>query len=96
MRVSGKRAFSALPQTIFHKQRIRIAITVSALAPGTVYHFRLVVVTDTDTINGHYRSFMTLPAGGSDPQGLPSSSGVGGFFIGSVFRSFRLAAIQSA
>ncbi len=65
-----------------------IAIAVSALSPETLYHFRLVVVTDTDTINGNDRSFETGPADGSDPQAPPSSSGGGGggCFIGSVFR----------
>ena len=65
-----------------------IAIAVSALSPGTLYHFRLVVVTDTDTIDGNDRSFETATAGGSAPPIPPSSSGGGGggCFIGSVFR----------
>jgi hypothetical protein len=65
-----------------------ITIPVSALIEGTVYHFRLVVVTDTDTINGNDRSFETAPAGGSDPS-IPlssSSSGGGGCFIGTLLR----------
>ena len=65
-----------------------IAIAVSALSPGTLYHFRLVVVTDTGTIDGNDRSFETAVAGGSAPPIPPSSSGGGGggCFIDSVFR----------
>jgi len=64
-----------------------IAIAVSALSPGTLYHFRLVVATDTGIIDGNDRSFMTPPAGDGDPQRPPSSSsGGGGCFIDSVFR----------
>ena len=64
-----------------------IAIAVSELSPGTLYHFRLVVVTDTDTINGNDRSFETVPADGSEPQAPPiSSSGGGGCFVGTIIR----------
>jgi len=65
-----------------------ITIAVSALSPDTLYHFRLVVVTDTDTINGNDRSFETVPADSSETQAPPSSSGGGGggCFIGAVFR----------
>jgi hypothetical protein len=66
-----------------------IAIAVSALSPGTLYHFRLVVVTGTDAISGNDRSFETAAAGGSDPPIPPSSSGGGGgggCFIGSILR----------
>ena len=66
-----------------------IAIAVSELYPGTVYHFRLVVVTDTGTINGNDRSFETVPADGSESQAPPISSsggGGGGCFIGTVIR----------
>ncbi len=67
----------------------RITIAVSALSPATLYHFRLVVVTDTETIDGNDRSFETATAGGSAPPIPPSSSsggGGGGCFIDSVFR----------
>ena len=65
-----------------------IAIAVSDLSPGTLYHFRLVVFTDTGTIEGNDRSFQTAAAGVSTPPIPPSSSGGGGggCFIGSVFR----------
>ena len=66
-----------------------IAIAVSELSPGTLYHFRLVVVTDTDTINGNDRSFETAPADGSESQAPPISSsggGGGGCFVGTVIR----------
>ena len=66
-----------------------ITIPVSALSSDTLYHFRLVIVTDTDTINGNDRSFVTVPADSSETQALPSSSGGGGgggCFIDAVFR----------
>ena len=65
-----------------------IAIAVSDLSPGILYHFRLVAVTDTGTIEGNDRSFQTAAAGVSAPPIPPSSSGGGGggCFIDSVFR----------
>ncbi len=65
-----------------------IATAVTDLIAGTLYHFRLVVVTNTDTIYGNDRSFETAPAGVSDPPLPPSSSGGGGggCFISTVLR----------
>ncbi|WP_372682082.1 hypothetical protein, partial [Desulfosarcina sp.] len=66
----------------------RVAIAVSGLSPGTLYHFRLVVLADAGTIDGNDRSFETAAASGSAPPTPPSSSGGGGggCFIDSVFR----------
>jgi hypothetical protein len=43
-----------------------VAITVSRLSAGTLYHFRLVVVGATATVYGNDRSFVTAPADGTD------------------------------
>jgi hypothetical protein len=59
-----------------------ITIAVSGLSAGTLYHFRLVVVTATATIYGNDRSFVTAPAAGADPQS--TSGGGGGCFIGTT------------
>ena len=64
-----------------------ITIAVSGLSPGTLYHFRLVVVTDTGVIEGNDRSFETAVADGSALPIPPSSSGGGGgCFVAAFFR----------
>ena len=66
-----------------------IAIGLSQLSTGTLYHFRLVIVTDTATITGNDRSFETASADGSTPQSPESgtdSGGGGGCFISTIYR----------
>jgi hypothetical protein len=59
-----------------------IQIDISNLSVGTLYHYRLVVVTDTETVYGSDRSFESLSAIaqlGQSPSG--SGGGGGGCFI---------------
>jgi hypothetical protein len=54
-----------------------IQIVISDLSGGTLYHYRLAVVTDTTTVYGSDRSFESLSAT-AQPGLSPSGSGGGG------------------
>ena len=55
-----------------------IAVALSGLSAGTLYHHRLVVVSDTETVYGNDRSFTTATDDTEDPQSPDSSGGGGG------------------
>lgn len=61
-----------------------ITIAVSELSAGRLYHFRLVVVTNTETFYGSDRSFETGLAAGADSQ-IPASGSGGGCFIAAIY-----------
>ena len=55
----------------------RITIVVSDLFNAGLYHFRLVVIAESDTVYGSDRSFATAPAEETESQ-IPVSNGGGG------------------
>lgn len=63
-----------------------ISITVSELSADTDYHYRLVVITGTDTVYGSDRRFRTAPADAADTQTPQNGGGGGGCFIAAAYR----------